>query len=77
MNSYRTYLLSGAPGSGKGTQGKTLGHLPGFFHCACGARNSESATWWWCAMANVRPATSQATRRISTGDRIWRGLTFV
>lgn len=33
---YRTILLFGAPGSGKGTQGKTLGHLPGFFHCACG-----------------------------------------
>ncbi|MEP7079009.1 MAG: nucleoside monophosphate kinase, partial [Chthoniobacterales bacterium] len=26
----------GAPGSGKGTQGKTLGTIPRFFHCACG-----------------------------------------
>jgi adenylate kinase len=33
---YRTYLLFGAPGSGKGTQGKALGTVPGFFHCACG-----------------------------------------
>ncbi len=33
---YRTYLIFGAPGSGKGTQGKTLGTIPGFFHCACG-----------------------------------------
>jgi adenylate kinase len=33
---YRTILLFGAPGSGKGTQGKTLGTMPGFFHCACG-----------------------------------------
>jgi adenylate kinase len=33
---YRTYLLFGAPGSGKGTQGKTLGTIPRFFHCACG-----------------------------------------
>lgn len=33
---YRTYLIFGAPGSGKGTQGKTLGTVPRFFHCACG-----------------------------------------
>ena len=33
---YRTVLLFGAPGSGKGTQGKILGAIPGFFHCACG-----------------------------------------
>ena len=33
---YRTTLLFGAPGSGKGTQGKILGTIPGFFHCACG-----------------------------------------
>src|SRR2546421_1064743 len=33
---YRTVLLFGAPGSGKGTQGKILGTVPGFFHCACG-----------------------------------------
>src|SRR2546423_8266791 len=36
MNKYRTFLLFGAPGSGKGTQGKTLGRIPRFFHCACG-----------------------------------------
>ncbi len=33
---YKTYLLFGAPGSGKGTQGKTLGSIPRFFHCPCG-----------------------------------------
>jgi adenylate kinase len=33
---YRTILLFGAPGSGKGTQGKILGTIPDFFHCACG-----------------------------------------
>jgi len=33
---YPTILLFGAPGSGKGTQGKILGAIPGFFHCACG-----------------------------------------
>lgn len=29
-------LMLGAPGSGKGTQGKALGMVPRFFHCACG-----------------------------------------
>ena len=33
---YQTYLLFGAPGSGKGTQGHTLGSIPRFFHCPCG-----------------------------------------
>lgn len=33
---YRTILLFGAPGSGKGTQGKILGTIPNFYHCACG-----------------------------------------
>ena len=33
---YQTILLFGAPGSGKGTQGKALGSVPRFFHCACG-----------------------------------------
>jgi adenylate kinase len=36
MNRYVTYLFMGAPGSGKGTQGKVLGAVPRFFHCACG-----------------------------------------
>ncbi|MFO1486873.1 MAG: nucleoside monophosphate kinase [Verrucomicrobiota bacterium] len=33
---YRTLLLFGAPGCGKGTQGKILGTIPHFYHCACG-----------------------------------------
>src|SRR5437763_16458783 len=33
---YRTILLFCAPGAGKGTQGKILGTIPNFFHCACG-----------------------------------------
>jgi adenylate kinase len=36
MARYRTILIFGAPGSGKGTQGKLLGKTPGFYHCACG-----------------------------------------
>jgi len=33
---YRAILMFGAPGAGKGTQGKILGTIPNFFHCACG-----------------------------------------
>jgi adenylate kinase len=33
---YKTFLMFGAPGSGKGTQGSILGRIPRFIHCACG-----------------------------------------
>jgi len=33
---YRCILLFGAPGAGKGTQGKILGSIPQFLHCSCG-----------------------------------------
>lgn len=33
---YKTVLLFGAPGAGKGTQGRIIGNIPGFFHLSCG-----------------------------------------
>jgi adenylate kinase len=36
MGKYQTYLLFGAPGSGKGTQGQIIGRTPGYYHFACG-----------------------------------------
>lgn len=33
---YQTVLLFGPPGAGKGTQGRILGQIPGFFHTSCG-----------------------------------------
>lgn len=33
---YRSILLFGPPGAGKGTQGKILGSVPGFFHLSVG-----------------------------------------
>jgi adenylate kinase len=36
VRKYRTILLFGMPGSGKGTQGSVLGQLPGLMHISCG-----------------------------------------
>lgn len=36
MNRYKTVLLFGAPGAGKGTQGAILGQVPGFYHLSSG-----------------------------------------
>lgn len=33
---FQSVLLVGPPGAGKGTQGRVIGAVPGFFHCACG-----------------------------------------
>src|ERR1700749_4479855 len=33
---FKTLLLFGAPGSGKGTQGLILSNIPGFVHVSCG-----------------------------------------
>ncbi|HUF61562.1 MAG TPA: nucleoside monophosphate kinase [Verrucomicrobiales bacterium] len=33
---FLTFLIIGAPGSGKGTQGRILGSIPRFYHCSCG-----------------------------------------
>jgi adenylate kinase len=33
---YRTIFLFGAPGAGKGTQGRILGKVPHYFYCSCG-----------------------------------------
>ncbi len=43
---YQTVLLFGAPGAGKGTQGKILGQIPGFFHLSCGEmfRNLDTSS---------------------------------
>jgi adenylate kinase len=46
MSQYKVVLLFGAPGTGKGTQGKILGTVPGFYHFSCGEvfRNLDIST---------------------------------
>jgi adenylate kinase len=50
---YKSILLFGAPGSGKGTQGQIIGSIPGFFHSATGdifrtldLRSEMGRTFW-------------------------------
>ena len=50
---YKSILLFGAPGSGKGTQGKIIGSIPGFFHSSTGdifrsldLRSEMGRTFW-------------------------------
>jgi adenylate kinase len=46
MQRYQTILLFGAPGAGKGTQGKILAQVPGFYHLSCGEvfRNIDTSS---------------------------------
>lgn len=50
---YKSILLFGAPGSGKGTQGSIIGKIPGFFHSSTGdifrsldLRSEMGRTFW-------------------------------
>jgi adenylate kinase len=36
MMRFRAFLIFGSPGSGKGTQGRVIGSIPGFCHLSCG-----------------------------------------
>ncbi len=44
-NRYRSILLFGMPGSGKGTQGSVLGQLPGFVHISSGELFRKLPLW--------------------------------
>src|ERR1700753_3487029 len=44
-HSYRTILLFGMPGSGKGTQGAVLGQLPGLVHISMGRVLRKIPKW--------------------------------
>lgn len=69
---YNSVLLFGAPGVGKGTQGKILNSIPGFFNLACGEV--------FRALKADTPEGQQAHEHISRGElvpdeltiRVWR-----
>lgn len=60
---YRAYLLFGAPGSGKGTQGRVIGSIPGFVHLSCGEvlrsldlrTDAGKAFWNYSSMGKLVP----------------------
>ncbi|HQY89786.1 MAG TPA: nucleoside monophosphate kinase, partial [Tepidisphaeraceae bacterium] len=50
---YKSILMIGAPGTGKGTQGKIIGAIPGFYHSSSGDvfrtldQQSEMGRMFW------------------------------
>ncbi|HEX4055106.1 MAG TPA: nucleoside monophosphate kinase [Tepidisphaeraceae bacterium] len=69
---YRTVLLFGPPGSGKGTQGKILGAMPAFFHCACGDvfRSLDPKSEMGVEFANYSKAGSLVPDELTV--KLWR-----
>jgi adenylate kinase len=57
---YRSILLFGMPGSGKGTQGAVLGQLPGYVHISSGELLRKLPKWGELGSAVLRH-TSQGT----------------
>jgi adenylate kinase len=55
------FIILGAPGSGKGTQGQILGSVPRFFHCACGGvfRSLDTRT------ALGEPVSDEMAKRVA------------
>lgn len=69
---YRTILLFGMPGSGKGTQGTVLGQLPDFVHVSCGDIFRKLPKW---GVLGKEIARYTSEGRLVPDDltvRIWR-----
>jgi adenylate kinase len=67
---YKCVLLFGAPGSGKGTQGKIIGSIPGFFHSSSGDifrsmdLQSETGRLFWEYAGKGRLVPDDVTVRV-------------
>ena len=67
---YKSILLFGAPGSGKGTQGSILGSIPGFFHSASGDifrsldLQSETGRTFWEYAGKGKLVPDEITMRV-------------
>ena len=69
---YRTILLFGMPGSGKGTQGTVLGQLPDMVHVSCGDIFRKLPKW---GMLGKEIAQYTSEGRLVPDDltvRIWK-----
>ncbi len=69
---YRTILLFGMPGSGKGTQGMVLGQLPDLVHVSCGDIFRKLPKWGELGREVVRYTSSGLLVPDDLTVRIWR-----
>ncbi len=69
---YRTILLFGMPGSGKGTQGTVLGQLPDLVHVSCGDIFRKLPKWGELGREVVRYTSSGLLVPDDLTVRIWR-----
>jgi adenylate kinase len=69
---YRTILLFGMPGSGKGTQGAVLGQLPDLVHVSCGDIFRKLPKWGELGREVVRYTSSGLLVPDDLTVRIWR-----
>ncbi|MDB5350041.1 MAG: adenylate kinaselike kinase [Planctomycetota bacterium] len=69
---YRTILLFGMPGSGKGTQGIVLGQLPDLVHVSCGDIFRKLPKWGELGKEVVRYTSSGLLVPDDLTVRIWR-----
>ncbi len=69
---YRTILLFGMPGSGKGTQGTVLGQLPDLVHVSCGDIFRKLPKWGELGREVVRYTSHGTLVPDDLTVRIWR-----
>lgn len=69
---YRTILLFGMPGSGKGTQGMVLGQLPDLVHVSCGDIFRKLPKWGELGREVVRYTSRGLLVPDDLTVRIWR-----
>ncbi len=69
---YRTILLFGMPGSGKGTQGTVLGQLPDFVHISSGDIFRKLPKWGELGRDVVRYTSTGSLVPDDLTVRIWR-----
>ena len=72
LSKYRTILLFGMPGSGKGTQGAVLGQLPDFVHISSGDIFRKLPKWGELGREIVRHTSEGSLVPDELTVRIWR-----